>query len=115
MSNFIRDLHKMVLDHYRKYLDGDQTRTEQGTWPTRTMVNMWFSNETNLPTMVGLLDIMKEELKKEPYRLRGQVISSRLEISPKKRSLVRARALFYKGLKEVGGNTLPPETYAVVF
>ena len=33
----------------------------------QTMVSMWFSSETNLPTKVGLQDIIKEELKKELY------------------------------------------------
>ena len=40
----------------------NQDRTSQ------IMVSMWFSNETNLPTMVGLLDIKKEEFKNEPLQ-----------------------------------------------
>ena len=94
----------MVLDQYQKYIDWEQTRTEQGTWPTKTIVSMWFRNETGLPTMVGMLDIIKKELKKEPYKLHGQEISSRLEMSPNTKPLARAHALFYKGLKEVGGD-----------
>ena len=74
MSNFIKDLHQMVPDQFQKYIDWDLTKTEQGTWPTKTFVSMWFSKETYLPTMVGLLDIIKTELKKEPYKLRGQEI-----------------------------------------
>ena len=89
---------------YRKNVDWDQTRTEQGTWPTKTMVNMWFSNEANLPSMIGLLDIIKEALKKDPYKLRGREVTSRLEMSPKRKPLARAHALFYKGLKEVKGS-----------
>ena len=54
--------------------------------------------------MVGLLDIIKEELKKKPYRLRGQVISSRLEMSPKRKPLAKAYALFFQGLKVVKGD-----------
>ena len=78
----------MVPDQYQKYIDWDQTRTE-GTWPTKTIVSMWFRHETNLPTMVGLLDIIKTELKEGPYKLHGQEISSRLEISPKRKPLAR--------------------------
>ena len=66
VSNFIKDLHRMVPGPCKKYVDWEQTKTEQGTRPTKTMVNMWFSNETKLPTMVGLLDIIKEELKRSP-------------------------------------------------
>ena len=94
----------MAPDQYQKYIDWDQTRTEQGTWPTKTIVSMWFRNDTNLPTLVGLLDIIKTELKKEPYKLHGQEISSRLETSPKRKPLARAHGLFYKGLKKVGGD-----------
>ena len=40
--------------------------------------------------MVGLVDIIKTELKKEPKKLHGQEISSRLEKSPKRKPLARA-------------------------
>ena len=72
VSNFIRDLQRMMPDPFHKHIDWDHTRTEQGTWPTKTFVNMWFKNETNLATMTGLLEIVKEELKKIHYKLRGQ-------------------------------------------
>ena len=66
VSNFIKDLHQIVPDPFKKYVDWERTKTEQGTWPTKTMVNMWFSNEANLPSMIRLLNIIKEELKKDP-------------------------------------------------
>ena len=50
VSNFNKDMRRMVPDQYRKFFGWDQTMTEQGTCPTKTMVNMWFSNDTNLPT-----------------------------------------------------------------
>ena len=64
VSDFIKD--QMVPDPFIKYVDWEQTKTEQGAWLTRTMVNMWFSNEANFPSMVRLLDIIKEALKKDP-------------------------------------------------
>ena len=99
--DFVRDLQEMLPDQYQKYIDWDQTRTEQGTWPTKSIVCIWFRNETNLPTMVGT-HIVKKELKKEHYKLHGHKISSRLEMCPKRKPL--AKVLFYKGLKAVGGN-----------
>ena len=42
VSNF-RDLQRMVPNEFHKHIDWDQTRTEQGTWPTKIMVNMWFA------------------------------------------------------------------------
>ena len=35
---FIKDLQKMVPNEFHKYIDWDQTRTEQGTCPTKTLV-----------------------------------------------------------------------------
>ena len=79
--NFIGDLQKMVLDQLHKYLDLDQTRTEQGTWPTETL---WFKNETNMSTMIVILEIVKHELKKVLCKLHGQEVSVRLELSEQK-------------------------------
>ena len=87
----------------KKYIDWDQTRTEQGSWPTKLIVSMWLKNETNLPTMAGILDTIKK-FKKVPYKLHGQEVSSKSEMSPKRKPLAKAHALFYKGLKEVGGD-----------
>ena len=66
VSNFISDMQKLVPNVFHKHIDWDQTKTEQGTWPTKKFVNMWFKNETNLATMIGLLEIVKNELKRYP-------------------------------------------------
>ena len=87
-----------------KYIYWDQTRTEQGNWPTKTFVNMRFRSDTNLTTMIGLLEIVKHELKKIPYKLHDRVVSTRLEMSPKRKPLGMAHALFYKDLEAVGGD-----------
>ena len=55
-------------------------------------------------TRIGLLDVMREELKKEPYKQKGQVVSSRQELRPKRKPLAKAHALCYKGLEEVKGD-----------
>ena len=51
-----------------------------------------------------MLDIVQKELKNVPYKLHGQEISSRLEMSPKRKPLAKAHALFYKGIEAAGGN-----------
>ena len=94
----------MVPNEFHQYIDWNQTRTEQGKWPTKTIVNMWFKNEINLGTMTGLLKIVFDELKKTPYKLHEQEVSARLESSPEKKTRAKAHALFHKGLKAVGGN-----------
>ena len=61
-------------------------------------------NDTNLAIMIGLFEIVQNELKKIPHKLLDQVVSARLEMSLKKKPLAKAHALFYKGLKAVGGS-----------
>ena len=52
---------------------------------TKTIVKLQFKNETNLATMIELLKIGKDELKKMPYKLHEQEeVSAKLEVSPKK-------------------------------
>ena len=90
-------------DQFHKYIDCDQTKTEQGNRPTKTFVNMWFKNDTNMATLIVMFGIVENELKKIPYTLRGQEVSARLELSPTRKPLAKAHALFYKGLKESRG------------
>ena len=96
VMRFIVDLQKMVPNEFHRYIDWDQTRTEQGNWPTKTNVNVWFKNETHLATTIGLLNVVKDELKKELYKIHDQEVSARLEMGPQKKPLVKAHALFYK-------------------
>ena len=89
---------------HKKMWIGTKQKQKQGTWPKQIVVKMWFSNEANLPMRIGLLDIIRTELKKEPYKLRERVVSCRLELSPKRKPLAKAHALFHKVLKEVKGD-----------
>ena len=57
------DLEKMIPSQFHQYTDWDHFRKVQGNCPTKTIVNMWFKNETSLATMIGLLKVVKEELK----------------------------------------------------
>ena len=91
---------KMLPDKNQKNVDWDQTRKEQGTWSAKLIVSMWFNNETNLLTMVGMLDTIKQDLTKAPFKLHGQKVSSGLEMSPKRKPFAKAHALFYRGLKD---------------
>ena len=63
---------------------------EQGIWPTKTMVSMWFKNETNLVTMIDLLKVVREELRKVSYKIHGQNVTARLDVSPQKKPLAKA-------------------------
>ena len=53
-----------------KTTDSVVTKVSQTPMSRRLLIGvklgMWFMNETELPTMVGMLDTMKQELKKTP-------------------------------------------------
>ena len=104
VMKLLSDLERMVPQQAQKWIDSDQTKKEQGTWPRKIMVSMWFKHDTNLVTMIDLLEIMKNELEKAAYKIHGQNEKARLEVSPQRRPLAKAQALFFKGLKVVGGD-----------
>ena len=88
----------MIPSSAQRFVDREQTRTEQGNWPTKVLVSIWFKSETNLATMIQLLRVVQDELKKKPYELKGQVVKARQEMSPQKKPLAKAHALFYEGM-----------------
>ena len=67
----IVDLEKMIPSQFHQYVDWNQTRTEQGNWPSKTIVNM--------ATMIGLLKVVKVELKMVSYKIREQEVTARSE------------------------------------
>ena len=71
----------MIPSSAQRFVDQEQTRTEQVNWPTEVLVSMWFKSETNLATMIQPLWVVKDELKKKPYELEGQVVQVRQEMS----------------------------------
>ena len=104
VAKFFVDLKQMIPLNAQRCVDWEQTNTEQWNWPTKVLISMWFKSETNLATMIELLMVVKDELKKKPYGLGGQAVTARLEMSPRMKPLAKAHALFYKGLKSVDGN-----------
>ena len=91
VSILVKDSETMVPQQAHKWIDWDQTRKEERTWPTKTMVSMWFKNETNFVTIFELLKGIDKELEKATYKIH------------QRKSLTKAHALFFKGLKEMKG------------
>ena len=65
----------MIPFNAKRFVDWELTSTEQVNWPTEVLVSMWFKSETNLATMIELLRVVKDELKKKPYEIKGQVVN----------------------------------------
>ena len=85
-----------VTDYSQRFVDWEQTRAEQGSWPTKKRVSWWFKSDTNLATMIELPRVVKDELNKEPYKLLEQLVNARLEISPKRNPWRRRTLCFTK-------------------
>ena len=58
------------------------------------MGSMWFQQEMSLTAMIDLLKRMKEELDKAAYDVSEQRVTARLEVSPQRRPLEKAQAMF---------------------
>ena len=85
VAAFLVDLRQMVPLNAQRFVDWEQTRTEQGSWPIKTMVRLRFKNDTNLATMIELRRVAKDELKKKLCKLHGQLAKARFETSPQKK------------------------------
>ena len=83
------DLTQMIPLNAQKFVDWEITSTEQGNWPTKVLVSMWFKSETNLATIIELRRVVIDELQKKPYELEDQVVRARLEMSPKRKPLAK--------------------------
>ena len=59
VAAFVVDIKQMIPLSAQRFADWEQTRTEQGNWPTKTMVSLWFKSETNLAAMIELLRVVK--------------------------------------------------------
>ena len=73
VAAFFVDLKPMIPLSTQRFMDSEQTRSEQGTWRTKLLVSMWFKSETNLTAMIELLRVVKDELKK---KIREQVVKA---------------------------------------
>ena len=45
VTKLLIDLERMVPQQAKKWTNWDQTKKEQGTWPRKIMVSMWFKHE----------------------------------------------------------------------
>ena len=71
-------------------LIGTRLGKEQGTWPTKMVVSMWYKNEASMVTT--------------DCKINGQNVKARLEVSSQQKPLAKAAALFVKGFKEMKGD-----------
>ena len=97
----VLDVKQMIPLDAQRFVDWEQTRAEQGSWSTKTMISLWFRSDTNLATMIELLRVVTDELNAKPCKLHDRLVKARLEISSQKKPLTKAHALFYKELKAV--------------
>ena len=103
IKDFIDDLEEMIPESSHKYIDWEQTKSEQGHWPTKNTVSMWFKSDMNLVVMIDLLRKVKEELKKKHNTIKQREVVARLESSPQQKPFNRAHAVFFNALNAMKG------------
>ena len=85
VSNFIKDLHQMVLDQYRKYrLIGIKPGLNKEHGRPKTWSVCGSAMKLICQRWSGCWTSSK---RKDPYKLRGREVSSRLEMSPERTPL----------------------------
>ena len=94
----------MVLLEVRKLIDRDETKHDQGPWPRKTMVSLWFKHDTSLMLMIEILKKMREKMAKTNYSVSGELVRTNLEIRPEKKTLRRSQAMFFKAFKDALGD-----------
>ena len=80
------DLEKMMPHEVRKWLNWEQTRNEQGTWPRTTILSLWFIHDTGWMMMIEILKMMRDDLSKTQFRVNGKRVRTNQEMSPKETS-----------------------------
>ena len=59
VKTVLDDLEKFMPQEVRKWINWEQTRKAQGPWPGKTMLSMWFKQETGLMMMIEILKMMR--------------------------------------------------------
>ena len=52
VKTVLEDLEKMIPQDVRKWIDWEQTKSDQGPWPRKIMVSLWFKHDTGLTLMI---------------------------------------------------------------
>ena len=78
-----------------KKTNWDHSREIQGPRPRKTMVNLWFVHGTETSRNV------RKVLSDKDYKANGEAVRASLELSPPRKPLWKAQAMFFKALYEV--------------
>ena len=88
----------------------DHTKESFGLWPMKTMVSLWFVHCTNKLMMIEIRKMMKGEVEDKNFEVNGEAMRGNLEVrekkevSPQKKPLSRAQAMFYRAPKGANGD-----------
>ena len=99
----IKELEEMMPVELKRIINWE-TCEDQGPWPKKMKVFLWFKEDTHLVHMIGTLRRMREEMAKKQYKVNGYIVKANLEYDPKSTPFRKATAMFYKALKTAQGD-----------
>ena len=66
----LKEIEAMMPTEVKQWIDWAQTKGNQGTWPKKTMVSLWFMHGTGKIMRVEILKMMRVELENKDYRVK---------------------------------------------
>ena len=79
-------------------INWEHSKENQGLWPRKTMVNLWFDHGTGMGIMIETLKNVREVLTDKDYKVNGEVLRASLELSHRRKPMDRAQAMFFNAL-----------------
>ena len=62
LRTILEDLERLMPLEVKKWMDWDQTKDNEGSWPKTNMVSLWFKHDTGF--MLMNVKVMRAELDK---------------------------------------------------
>ena len=94
------EIENLMPSDVKQWTNWAQTKESQGLWPRKTMVSLWFVHGTGNMMMIEIFKVMKTKVENKNYEVNGEDVKVNLEVSPQKKPLSRAHAMFCKAFNE---------------
>ena len=65
-------IEQMMPQEVRKWIDWEQTRSEQGPWPRKTVLSLWFIHDTALIMMLEIMNMIRDEMETAKLCVNGE-------------------------------------------
>ena len=97
-KKIMNDICSAMVAEVKANIKWEHSKENQGPWPRKTMVNLLFIQEIRM--MIETLRNLRKVLTDRDYNVNGEVERASLELSPQKKPMGKAQAMFFNSLFE---------------